>query len=276
MISTHKSKKPLTFNVRYYLDAEHRMKVAMNVRLSVQIHHLGAPHIGEHPVLSIDGRMDNHQYRRLEECLPLMDNCPASFGRVSSPSSSIGRSPSSSNSSTGDNNNLLHEIKSYVKQCHTLLLRGYSQQNDPSEGVEDLGLPLNCLEDVERTENLLKDNAMKNTLIKHLCSLGGLNKDDIIKRMMAAAATLQNGLAIQYNWVGRGRKRPFSKLMIARVIIDSSKRQGLTSADAETEIKTWRKYSKDREGGRMRRQANTSRMEEPVADDRNIGVDSSE
>ncbi|KAG5268930.1 hypothetical protein AALO_G00196430 [Alosa alosa] len=76
-------------------------------------------------------------------------------------------------------------------------------------------------------------------------SLGGTTTKDIIYRIMRE--TISNDLAKKFNWMGRGQKSPFSVLNLAKVII------GATLMEAEEKIKTWLKYSGDRNGGRKRR-----------------------
>lgn len=52
--------------------------------------------------------------------------------------------------------------------------------------------------------------------MKYLSGLGGFGQKDVIKYIMQHVIT--DDLAKEFNWQGRGDKRPFSKLILADVI----------------------------------------------------------
>ncbi|MGH0174610.1 UNVERIFIED_CONTAM: hypothetical protein FKN15_008759 [Acipenser sinensis] len=64
---------------------------------------------------------------------------------------------------------------------------------------------------------------------------------------------LTNNLARGYNWLGWGNKSPFSVLALVRVIKAAAKKSSVTEADTEARMRSWLKYSGDRDGGRKRR-----------------------
>jgi len=52
--------------------------------------------------------------------------------------------------------------------------------------------------------------------VQHLSSLGGFGTRDVIKNIMQRVLT--DDLAKEFNWQGRGDKKPFSQLILADVI----------------------------------------------------------
>ncbi|KAL0994068.1 hypothetical protein UPYG_G00117380 [Umbra pygmaea] len=105
--------------------------------------------------------------------------------------------------------------------------------------------------DIKNLEDRLVNRDTQRTLTRYLTSLGGTSAKDIVYRIMKEIIT--NELANDFNWQGRGEKSPFSTLLLAKVVIDATKKQGAKVVEAEEKIKTWLKYSGDRNGGRKKR-----------------------
>ncbi|XP_034784464.2 uncharacterized protein LOC131701758 [Acipenser ruthenus] len=151
---------------------------------------------------------------------------------------------------------ILEEIKGQGRQ-NTLMLQAllkrqpHVEQEHGSLRLDEFRFPLDTKEDIDRVERMLMDQATEKALITHICSLGGTTADDIIRRMMSHVLT--NNLARGYNWLGRGNKSPFSVLALARVIKAAAKKSSVTEADTEARMRSWLKYSGDRDGGRKRR-----------------------
>jgi hypothetical protein len=52
--------------------------------------------------------------------------------------------------------------------------------------------------------------------IVYLASIGGLGLDDTVRRIMDRLMTRE--LALKFNWKGRGKKRGFEALRVAKVL----------------------------------------------------------
>lgn len=57
---------------------------------------------------------------------------------------------------------------------------------------------------------------MFSSQVKYLSGLGGFGNRDVIKNIMQHVLT--DDLAKEFNWQGRGEKKPFSQLILADVI----------------------------------------------------------
>jgi len=62
----------------------------------------------------------------------------------------------------------------------------------------------------------LKKHLVFSLQVKFLSRLGGFGPKDVIKNIMQQVLT--DDLAKEFNWQGRGDKKPFSKLILADVI----------------------------------------------------------
>ncbi|XP_073714837.1 uncharacterized protein [Misgurnus anguillicaudatus] len=123
---------------------------------------------------------------------------------------------------------MLREIKSKVQENSTMLKKlvkkekpvsdpAPSSTSTPSKDTTlNLNLPLKTFEDVERTEQELKKAKMRKKYIKYLSMLGGFGPKDVTKNIMQRVLT--DDLAKEFNWQGRGEKRPFSRLALADII----------------------------------------------------------
>ncbi|XP_067268685.1 uncharacterized protein [Pseudorasbora parva] len=158
---------------------------------------------------------------------------------------------------------MLEEIKGQVRQ-NTLLLQAIMRRENAAEVVnEEFQFPLRNMTGIKDLEDRLSNRDTQRSLTRYLTSLGGTSAKDIVHRIMREIIT--NELANNFNWQGRGQKSPFSTLVLAKVVIDAAKKQGAKVVEAEEKIKTWLKYSGDRNGGRKKR-ATEKEKQMPQAD----------
>ncbi|XP_059415412.1 uncharacterized protein LOC132151325 isoform X1 [Carassius carassius] len=158
---------------------------------------------------------------------------------------------------------MLEEIKGQVRQ-NTLLLQAIMRRENAAEVVnEEFQFPLRSMAGIKDLEDRLSNRDTQRSLTRYLTSLGGTSAKDIVHRIMREIIT--NELANNFNWQGRGQKSPFSTLLLAKVVIDAAKKQGAKVVEAEEKIKTWLKYSGDRNGGRKKR-ATEKEKQKPQAD----------
>ncbi|KAK7124433.1 hypothetical protein R3I94_018715 [Phoxinus phoxinus] len=156
---------------------------------------------------------------------------------------------------------MLRDIKSTVQENSSMLKKllkdntaseAPSSTSLPTKNVKtSLNLPLRTFEDVERIERELKNATARKKYVKYLSGLGGVGDKDVIKNIMQRVLT--DDLAKEFNWQGRGNKRPFSQLFLAVVIKEAALKINVTSANCETEIKKYLSY-KDRLGRKRPRE----------------------
>ncbi|XDV34050.1 hypothetical protein PO909_004260 [Leuciscus waleckii] len=173
--------------------------------------------------------------------------------------------PSTPRMPANDKEELLHmlrDIKSTV-QKNSDMLKKLLKDNTASEvpsssslSTEDvktsLSLPLRTFEDVERIERELNTASSRKKYIKYLSGLGGFGPKDVIKNIMQHVLT--DDLAKEFNWLGRGDKRPLSKLILADVIRKAALKRNVTVVNCETEIKKYLSYKADRLGRKRPRE----------------------
>uniref|UniRef100_UPI00358FC656 uncharacterized protein isoform X6 n=1 Tax=Myxine glutinosa TaxID=7769 RepID=UPI00358FC656 len=151
---------------------------------------------------------------------------------------------------------VLEEIKRHVKQ-HTVMLQTILERQQPQDvewsTMHKFNFPLKTMEDVQMVEELLADNATERALVMHLSKLGGMTQDDVVRRILCHVVS--NKIATQFNWMGRGSKSAFSELALTRAIKAAAKKASVNEAQCEAKIKSWLKYSGDRDGGRKSREA---------------------
>ncbi|XP_073714840.1 uncharacterized protein [Misgurnus anguillicaudatus] len=159
--------------------------------------------------------------------------------------------PSISRMPADDNEEILQmlkEIKSKVNENSTMLkqlLKKDSPVSDPAPTSTstqpkikcNLNLPLKTLEDVERTEQELRNAAMRKKYIKYLSGLGGFGPKYVVKNIMQGV--LIDDLAVKFNWQGRCDKRPPSSLALADVIQDAAFNRNITRENSQAEIKKY-------------------------------------
>ncbi|XP_039534555.1 nuclear GTPase SLIP-GC-like isoform X2 [Pimephales promelas] len=142
---------------------------------------------------------------------------------------------------------MLKDIKSTVQE-NSSMLKKLLKDNPSSEAPSStslptrdvktsLNLPLRTIEDVLRTERELSNTAKRHKYVQYLSRLGGFGPEDVIKNIMQRVLT--DDLAKEFNWQGRGDKKPFSKLILADVIKEAASKQSVMRADCETEIKKY-------------------------------------
>ncbi|KAK7124434.1 hypothetical protein R3I94_018716 [Phoxinus phoxinus] len=149
---------------------------------------------------------------------------------------------------------MLRDIKSTVQENSSMLkklLKDDTVSEAPSSSsvsTEDtsLNLPLRTFEDVVRTEMELNNATKRPKYVKYLSRLGGFGPQDVIKNIMQCVLT--DDLAYQFNWQGRGDKKPFSKLILTDVIRDAASKHSVMKVDCETEIKKYLWHGIDRLG----------------------------
>ncbi|XP_050992025.1 uncharacterized protein LOC127181375 isoform X1 [Labeo rohita] len=153
-------------------------------------------------------------------------------------------------SSADDKNELLQmmrDIKITVQE-NSAMLKKLLKENTvpevpsstsiPSKDVKTfLNLPLRSLDDVTRTEIELKNSTTRQKYVEYLSRIRGFGQKDVIKNIMQQV--LSDDLAKQFNWQGRGDKKPFSKLILTDVIRDAASKQSVMRADCETEMKNY-------------------------------------
>ncbi|XDV34065.1 hypothetical protein PO909_004271 [Leuciscus waleckii] len=142
---------------------------------------------------------------------------------------------------------MLRDIKSTVQKNSSMLKKllkdntvseAPSSSSLPTRDVKtSLNLPLRTIEDVARTENELRNATKRQKYGQYLSRLGGFGPKDVIKNIMQQVLT--DDLAKEFNWQGRGHKKPFSKLILTDVIRDAASKHSVLRVDSETEIKTY-------------------------------------
>ncbi|XP_048058479.1 uncharacterized protein LOC125275518 isoform X3 [Megalobrama amblycephala] len=149
---------------------------------------------------------------------------------------------------------MLRDIKSTAQE-NSAMLKKLLKDNTVSEAPSstsvlskdiktNLNLPLKTFDDVDRIERELNTAASRKKYVKYLSGLGGIGPRDITKNIMQKVFT--DDLAKEFNWQGRGDKRPFSKLILADVIRDAAYRQNVIRVNCENEIKKYLSYRADR------------------------------
>ncbi|ROL45734.1 hypothetical protein DPX16_11429 [Anabarilius grahami] len=149
---------------------------------------------------------------------------------------------------------MLRDIKSTVQE-NSSMLKKLLKDNTVSEAPSstsvptkkfkpNLNLPLRTFEDVDRTERELKNATARKKYVKYLSGLGGFGPKDVIKNIMQCV--LADDLAKEFNWQGRGEKRPFSQLILTDVIREAALKRNVIGGDCETEIKKYLSYLADR------------------------------
>ncbi|KAK7139337.1 hypothetical protein R3I93_016470 [Phoxinus phoxinus] len=157
---------------------------------------------------------------------------------------------------------MLRDIKSTVQKNSDMLKKllkdntvseAPSSTSLPTKNVKtSLNLPLRTLEDVERIERELKNATARKKYVKYFSGLGGVGDKDVIKNIMQRVLT--DDLAKEFNWQGRGNKRPLSQLFLAVVIKEAALERNVASANCETEIKKYLSYTADRLGRKRPRE----------------------
>ncbi|KAI2643778.1 hypothetical protein H4Q32_029649 [Labeo rohita] len=132
---------------------------------------------------------------------------------------------------------VLRDIKSKIQQNSTMLkklLKDNTVSEAPSSTCvpsKNLNLPLRTLEDVSRTEMELNNaTTRKKYVSRH--SIYTMFKGILYTHL--------------FNWLGRGDKKPFSKLILTDVIRDAALNRNVNRGDCETEMKKYLSYAAGR------------------------------
>ncbi|XP_058610232.1 uncharacterized protein LOC131526127 [Onychostoma macrolepis] len=167
-------------------------------------------------------------------------------------------SPSSTSRMSSDDKNellqMMRDIKSTVQE-NSAMLKKLLKDNTvpevpssicvpPKEVKTSLNLPLRTFDDIERTERELNTTTARKKYVNYLSGLGGFGNRDVIKNIMQHVLT--DDLAKEFNWQGRGGKKPFSQLILADVIREAAFKRNVIRLDCETEIKKYLSYTADR------------------------------
>ncbi|CAL8407009.1 unnamed protein product [Arctogadus glacialis] len=102
----------------------------------------------------------------------------------------------------------VEELKALVRQ-NNLLLQALTRQKTTAAAADTLSeefkFPMNCEEDLQRVEDLLREKSQEKALAAHLSALGGCNPGDAVRRILRHILT--NHFALKFNWLGRGGKK---------------------------------------------------------------------
>ncbi|KAL6491397.1 hypothetical protein MHYP_G00017420 [Metynnis hypsauchen] len=121
------------------------------------------------------------------------------------------------------------------------------------ESVESLGaalcLPLKTVEDFEEAERQLQTEAVRRKTVSKFAAVGGGTPETTIRRILQSSLT--NELACQFNWAGKGCKRPFKDTILKDCIFATACQQhkGLTLLTFSDVVMKWLRYAPEREGG---------------------------
>ncbi|CAL8391677.1 unnamed protein product [Arctogadus glacialis] len=154
----------------------------------------------------------------------------------------------------------VEELKALVRQ-NNLLLQALTRQKTTAAAAaaadtlsEEFKFPMNCEEDLQRVEDLLREKSQEKALAAHLSALGGCNPGDAVRRILRHILT--NHFALKFNWLGRGGKKlAFASYKVCNAVRGASASQNISASDCEAVIKNWLKCSGDRSGGRKRRES---------------------
>ncbi|XP_072569213.1 uncharacterized protein [Paramormyrops kingsleyae] len=155
---------------------------------------------------------------------------------------------------------MLGELQSQVQHLTQIVTqRPPFLGNGPAETplttcAEDVGLPLQDIEELKNIEMQLGNVDFKNKLVSKLSMAGGQTLKKTVWRICGKVFAPQ--LAVHLNWCGRGDKTPMRNTNIIDVIIQSALQNPLVSspneAEAEKTIKEWLRLSRDRLTRRVR------------------------
>ncbi|PIK33234.1 hypothetical protein BSL78_29950 [Apostichopus japonicus] len=106
-------------------------------------------------------------------------------------------------------------------------------------------------------EDIISCQKVLENKVACLSLIGGRNKEDTVRRIMAQCLT--NTLALQCNWIGRNNKISFSTLHLNKVVMGAIRKnpltQKVTASVVEEVQKSWLRFAGDRDGKRKNRQA---------------------
>ncbi|CAH1153262.1 unnamed protein product [Phaedon cochleariae] len=110
----------------------------------------------------------------------------------------------------------------------------------------NIKFPLKTVDEIDVLEGILNGEDDFQLLVLEFAKIGGTNCYNFVKRVLSTSLT--NEMALQYSWLGRKGKLNFSKLNIAKVIINAAEKADISQnrTDTEVAIQTWLKRASDR------------------------------
>lgn len=125
-------------------------------------------------------------------------------------------------------------------------------------------MPITSLEQFNEVNEAIKNDDIRNRMIRKLGTIGGDNIKQSVRRVMASI--LNNDVAKKMNWLGRGGKKAFSISLLKDVLLLTVRKnrccRDATDKDIEDAAKDWLRYSCDRDGGRKDRKQKKAAEEE--------------
>ncbi|KAK0150997.1 hypothetical protein N1851_007870 [Merluccius polli] len=152
-----------------------------------------------------------------------------------------------------DNKTIKEEVTKLGNDIRALR-REMGRQVTPEASPPLIKLPLSSMEDFEQAEALMRENPHeKKKLISTFALIGGHTAELTVRRMLQNGLT--NNLACNFNWAGKGHKKPFRETSLSDVLFAALQKQlpGSTQMQYEGTLKKWLKYAPEREGGVERR-----------------------
>lgn len=98
----------------------------------------------------------------------------------------------------------------------------------------DIHFPINCVEDLEKFEEVLKKEENFEAAVIELAKLGGANNYNFVKRVMTSL--ISNEEASGFSWLGRKGKKPFINLLMAKLVLDAAEKANKAKDRKETEV----------------------------------------
>ncbi|KAK4886188.1 hypothetical protein RN001_002459 [Aquatica leii] len=139
---------------------------------------------------------------------------------------------------------IIAEVKEIKKQINS----GNTQEQKVTFAMKfpNTYFPITSDEQFDSLEQLLNIEDDMQLLVEQISKIGGTNIYNFVKRVLSTLIT--NEMALKYSWLGRKGKKAFSKLNMAKLVIDAGERVGLVRnrSDAEVAIQTWLKRASDR------------------------------
>ncbi|XP_062406791.1 uncharacterized protein LOC134097855 [Sardina pilchardus] len=153
-----------------------------------------------------------------------------------------------------EDNKMIKEEVTKLGSDIRALRREMGRQVTPEASPSLIKLPLSSMEDFQQAEALMRENPHeKKKLISTFALIGGHTAELTVRRMLQNGLT--NNLACNFNWAGKGHKKPFRETSLSDVLFAGLQKQlpGSTQMAYEGTVKKWLKYAPEREGGIERR-----------------------
>ncbi|CAG9815535.1 unnamed protein product [Phaedon cochleariae] len=110
----------------------------------------------------------------------------------------------------------------------------------------EINFPINDSTDLEKFEDILKQEEHFDAAVIELAKLGGENKYNFVKRVMSSL--LSNEKATEFSWLGRKGKRPFHNLLMAKLVLNAAEKAHEAKDQKETEnsLQSWLEQARER------------------------------